>query len=72
MDRKPVGKQTVEGAERPVDLIERGIESSRSAVRSGDTAIAAYLLNVPIWNLKRVAGSVARSQCLDEPDVGQQ
>ena len=41
---------------RHADLIEKGIDHARSVLASGDAAIAAHLLDVPVEAVKRVAG----------------
>ncbi len=41
---------------RHADLIEKGIDHARSVLASGDAAIAAQLLDVPVEAVKRVAG----------------
>lgn len=45
-----------EYAVRHADQIEKGIEHARSVLASGDAAIAAHLLDVPVDSVRRVAG----------------
>ncbi len=45
-----------EYAVRHADAVEKSIGRARSVLASGDTAIAAHLLNVPVEAVERVAG----------------
>jgi predicted transcriptional regulator len=45
-----------EYAIRHADQIEKGIDHARSVLASGDAAIAAHLLDVPVESVKRVTG----------------
>ncbi|MGO9909440.1 MAG: MmcQ/YjbR family DNA-binding protein [Solirubrobacteraceae bacterium] len=50
-----------EYAVRHADLIEKGIDHARSVLVSGDAAIAAHLLDVPLESVQRVSGGSRRS-----------
>jgi predicted transcriptional regulator len=52
-----VDRAVSEYAARHVDEIAAGMERARSALASGDAAIAAYLLDEPVEVIERVAGS---------------
>lgn len=45
-----------EYAVRHADMIEKGLDHARSVLASGDAAIAAYLLDMPVERVKRVSG----------------
>lgn len=45
-----------EYAARHADAIKAGIELAQSVLPSGDAAIAAHLLDLPIEDIERVAG----------------
>jgi predicted transcriptional regulator len=51
-----VDRAVEEYATRHVDDIKRGIERARFVLTGGDAEIAAYLLNVPVEDVQRVAG----------------
>jgi predicted transcriptional regulator len=51
-----VDRAVEEYAARHVDVIKEGIERARAVLAGGDTAIAAHLLDVPVEDIKRVAG----------------
>ena len=51
-----VDRAVREYAVRHADLIEKGIDHARSVLSSGDAAIAAHLLDVPVPAVERVAG----------------
>ena len=46
-----------EYAVRHADLIEKSIDHARSVLASGDAAIAAHLLDVPLGAVNRVSGA---------------
>jgi len=50
-----------EYAIRHADLIEKGIDHARSILASGDAAVAAHLLDVPLESVQRVSGGSRRS-----------
>jgi predicted HTH transcriptional regulator len=52
-----VDRAVREYAVRHADQIEKGIDHARSVLASGDAAIAAHLLDVPVESVKRVAGA---------------
>jgi predicted transcriptional regulator len=51
-----VDRAVREYAVRHADQIENGIDHARSVLASGDAAIAAHLLDVPVEAVNRVAG----------------
>jgi hypothetical protein len=51
-----VDRAVREYAVRHADQIEKGIDHARSVLASGDAAIAAHLLDVPVEAVQRVAG----------------
>ena len=51
-----VDRAVEEYAARHVDEIKQGIERARFVLTGGDAEIAAYLLDVPVEDVKRVAG----------------
>lgn len=51
-----VDRAVTEYAARHSDDIATGIERARTVLVSGDTAIAAYLLDRPIGEIERVSG----------------
>ena len=51
-----VDRAIEEYAARHVDDIKQGIERARFVLTGGDAEIAAYLLDVPIEDVERVAG----------------
>jgi hypothetical protein len=51
-----VDRAVREYAVRHADLIEKGIDHARSVLSSGDAAIAAHLLDLPVAAVERVAG----------------
>lgn len=51
-----VDRAVREYAVRHADQIEKGFDHARSVLASGDAAIAAHLLDVPVESVKRVAG----------------
>ena len=50
-----------EYAVRHADLVEKGIDRARTVLASGDTAIAAHLLDVPLADVQRVSGGDRRT-----------
>ena len=54
-----VGRAVDEYAARHVDDIKQGIERARFVLTGGDAEIAAYLLDVPVEDVERVAGKPA-------------
>lgn len=52
-----VDRAVAEFAERHAQEIATGIRRARKVLASGDAAIAAYLLDEPLENVKRVAGT---------------
>lgn len=51
-----VNSAVAEYATRHADAIQAGIERARSVLATGETAIAAHLLDVPAEDIERVAG----------------
>jgi ribosomal 50S subunit-associated protein YjgA (DUF615 family) len=51
-----VDRAVREYAVRHADLIEKGIDHARSVLSSGDAAIAAHLLDVPVAAVERLGG----------------
>jgi len=51
-----VDRAVEEYAARHVDDIKHGIERARFVLTGGDAEIAAYLLDVPVEDVRRVAG----------------
>ena len=51
-----VDRAVEEYAARHVDDIKQGIERARFVLTGGDAEIAAYLLDVPVEDIERVAG----------------
>ncbi len=51
-----VDRAVEEYSARHVDDIKRGIERARFVLTGSDAEIAAYLLDVPVEDVKRVAG----------------
>lgn len=51
-----VDRAVEEYAARHLDDIKQGIERARFVLTGGDAEIAAYLLDVPIEDVERVAG----------------
>ena len=51
-----VDRAVEEYAARHVDDIREGIQRARFVFSGGDTEIAAFLLDVPVEDVKRVAG----------------
>ena len=51
-----VDRAVAEYAARHADAIQAGIERARTVLAGGETAIAAHLLDVPVDDVKRVAG----------------
>ena len=51
-----VDRAVEEYAARHVDDIKQGIERARFVLTGGDAEIAAYLLDVPVEDVERVAG----------------
>lgn len=51
-----VNRAVEEYSARHADAIKEGIERARFVLAGGDAAIAAHLLDVPIEDIKRVAG----------------
>jgi predicted transcriptional regulator len=54
-----VDRAVAEFAGRHAQEIETGIRRAREVLTSGDANIAAYLLNEPVENVKRVAGTAS-------------
>lgn len=51
-----VDRAVAEYAVRHADVIREGIERARLVLAGGDVAIAAYLLDVPAEDVRRIAG----------------
>ncbi len=51
-----VDRAVMEYAARHAKEIDEGMQRARAALASGDTAIAAYLLDEPLEKVQRVAG----------------
>ena len=51
-----VDRAVSEYAVRHADQIEKDLDRARSVLASGDAAIAAHLLDVPVEAVKRIAG----------------
>jgi predicted DNA-binding protein len=51
-----VDRAVEEYAARHVDDIQQGIERARFVLTGGDAQIAAYLLDLPVEDIERVAG----------------
>jgi predicted transcriptional regulator len=51
-----VDRAVEEYAARHVDDIKQGIERARIVLTGGDAEIAAYLLDLPVEDIERVAG----------------
>jgi predicted transcriptional regulator len=52
-----VDRAVSEYAARHADEITAGMERARAVLSSGDTAIAAYLLDEPVEAVERIAGT---------------
>jgi predicted transcriptional regulator len=52
-----VDRAVAEFAARHADEIANGMRRASEVLAGGDAAIAAYMLNEPLENVKRVAGS---------------
>ena len=51
-----VDRAIQEFAVRHTDLVEKGIDRARSVLASGDAAIAAHVLDVPLDAVERISG----------------
>jgi predicted transcriptional regulator len=54
-----VDRAVEEYAARHVDDIKQGIERARFVLTGGDAEIAAYLLDIPVESVERVAGKLS-------------